>query len=858
MAKTVKRLYETFQPTHYTLHIAPDSKTMHFTGTIEIKGKKVGRPSQRFTFHQNGLKITKATAIKHDKKGDETVDIVRINNQNTLHEVRLHSDKLLYPGDYTIYMEFEAPITRGMTGLYPCFFKHNGEEKVLLATQFESHHAREVFPCIDEPEAKATFDLSITAPSELTVLGNTPVKETTSPREGFTTTTFETSPRMSSYLLAFVIGEIHKKSAKTKSGVEVNVWGTIAQPAESFDFALDTAVRSIEFFEDYFKVPYPLAKADHVALPDFSSGAMENWGLITYREVLLLLYPDAVSQSAKEHIALVIAHETSHQWFGNLVTMQWWDDLWLNESFANMMEYAAVDALFPEWNIWENFITAEGLSAFRRDAVPGVQAIKTTVRHPDEISTLFDPSIVYAKGGRLLYMLKNYLGDEIFRQGLQKYFTKHAYKNTTGADLWEALSEASGKDIASFMNPWLERSGFPVVSVKQQDNTLELAQQHFSDNPEKADKNRLWPVPLFAERGDVPPLLEKANKTAALETDTFVLLNQGGKGHYITQYLEEAHRNHLISLIETGKLATIDRLMLLTNSSMLARAGYQSFAETLKLLQAYTKETAEPVWDIMSLVIADTRRFIEYDGSLEDSIKELVRTLIAAEYKRLGWEEKDTDSPADQKLRATILGLGAYAEESSIITKAKALFEAYKNDTSAVSAELRDIVFTVVVKENVTGAVEYLLDLYKQTNNSDLQRDISGALTATRSPETAQQLLSLVTDPKIIKPQDADRWVFYLLRNRYVREIAWQWMEDNWSWVESTYASDKSFDYWPRYAASVVATKKWQEKYVRFFTPKLDQPLLRRNIEIGFEEIQARINWLERDLRGVQDFFQNL
>jgi len=858
MTKSVKRLYETFKPSHYTLHITPDSEAMYFTGSVEIKGKKTGRPSERLTFHQNGLKITKAAVVKHDKKGDQEVAITRINNQDTLHEVRLHSDIMLYPSDYTIYMEFEAPITPHMAGLYPCYFQHEGQQKKLLMTQFESHHAREMFPCIDEPEAKATFDFSLTATTGLTALSNMPIKATSDNDDNTTTTVFDTSPKMSTYLLAFVLGEMHSKTGTTKNGVSISIWATVAQPKERFDFALDTAIKAIDYFEDYFKIPYPLPKYDQVAVPDFSSAAMENWGLVTYREMALMLDPKTSSQSSKELIAEVISHETTHQWFGNLVTMKWWDDLWLNESFANMMAYAAVNSMHPEWQVWDSFVTGEGLSALRRDATPGVQPVKIDVNHPDEIGTLFDPSIVYAKGGRLLYMLKNFIGEETFRAGLQEYFTKHAYQNTAGKDLWDCLSTASGKDIAAFMDPWLERSGYPVVTVDQQGKELTLSQEHFSDNPEKSDKSRLWDIPTFTDTALVPESFSTAKITTELRDSDFITINKEARGHYIVRYKNTDHRTHLRDQVTSQKLSVIDRLMLLSDSSMLSRAGYQSFSATLELLEAYKNESAEPVWDIMSLVLADTRRFIEADEALEDSIKQYIRPLIVSEFDRLGWEEKTEEPAADQKLRATILGLGAYSETPEITAHAKKLFTEYQTNPEVVSAELRGIIFTVAIKDNVPGAVDYLLKLYQETNDSDLQRDIAGALTATRRRETAAMLLDLLKDKDIVKPQDADRWAFYMLRNRHIRETAWQWMEDNWEWIAETYRKDKSFDYWPRYAAAVCATKEWQDKYVSFFTPKLDDPMLKRNIEIGLEEIQNRISWIDRDLKAVQGFFKNL
>lgn len=854
MTKSVTRLFQSFQPAYYDLAITLDHKNMQFKGTVTITGRKVGRPSKRLTLHQKFLKITSAEIVVKDKKGTRPVPVTRINHHKSFDEVRLHADEMLYPGEYEVAINYEGTITPGMTGIYPCFFKNDGKEDALIATQFESHHAREAFPCIDEPEAKATFDLTLHTEAGFVVLGNTPVKSQQTKGNDLTTV-FETSPRMSTYLLAFVVGNMHDKSDKTKRGTDVSIWATVAQPAESMDFALDVAKRSIEFFEDYFDVPYPLAKADHVALPDFSSGAMENWGLITYRERVLLAYPDQTSQSTKEQIAMVVAHETSHQWFGNLVTMKWWDDLWLNESFANMMEYQAVDSMFPQWHIWDTFVAAEGLSALRRDATPGVQAVKTAVHHPEEISTLFDPSIVYAKGGRLLYMLKNYIGDDAFRKGLSAYFTAHAYKNTEGADLWKSLSKSSGIDVAAFMDPWLERPGFPVVSIEQPGYDIHVTQRHFSDNPEKADPDRLWPVPLFSTSDDIPEVFTTHDLTIQGTDNPLILLNSGARGHFIAQYTTDRQRERLADLIKAGKFSNAERLMLLNDSSMLSRAGYQSYADTLQLLEAYTDESSDPVWDIISLIVGETRRFIDYDESLEDKIKATIRSLIAKQYERLEWEEKHNETAADQKLRATIIGLGSYADDPVITDRALKAFEDYKNNPASLSSEIRAIVFGVPIKQGDDKAFDYLLNLHDSTHNSDLKSDISAALTATRQANKASELLERIKDPNLIKPQDADRWLVYLMRNRYVRETAWNWMVAEWSWIEKTYSNDKSYDYMPRYAASAVNTEQWAKKYKEFFEPKQNQIVLKRNILIGLEEIDNRIKWLKRDLKPIQKFF---
>lgn len=854
MGKKVTRLFGQFQPENYQLHLDLDRDAMAFRGSVTIRGRKTGRPSQRLTFHQKELKITSAKIIKHDKKGDKELTVKRINNQKGLDEVRLHANDMVYPGDYTVTMEFEGKIIGSMNGIYPCPFKHNGEDKLLLATQFESHYARQAFPCVDEPEAKATFDLTLTTPAGDTVLANTSVKkQKTENRKQITS--FDTTPRMSTYLLAFVTGEMHSKTTKTKNGVAINIWATVAQPIDSLDFASGVAKGCIEFFEDYFNVPYPLTKADYVALPDFAVGAMENWGLMTYRERLLVAYPGETSQSIKETIALVIAHESAHMWFGDLTTMRWWDDLWLNESFANMMEYQAVDALFPEWQVWDSFINHEGLSALRRDATPGVQAVKAEVNHPDEISTLFDHSIVYAKGGRLLYMLKNYIGEEAFRKGLTNYFNKHAYKNTSGSDLWDALSKSSGTDIHGFMSPWLERSGFPVLTVEQEGQSLNIQQDHFLDNPKKSDPARLWPVPLFASDNSVPRRMDKKHLSGKLKTSEYVRINRGAIGHYIVNYDSPKHREAIVSMIKKNQLDSSERLMLLNGASMLAGAGYQKYGDVLNMLKAYENEASEPVWNMISLVIGETKRFIDLDEKLEDKIKSLVRKLIAREYKRLGWTEKAKEPAADKKLRATIIGLGAYAEEKDIITKSKELFATYKKDPAAVPTELRGIVLGLAAKHKLSGAFDYLLELHDKTDNSDLKSDIASALTLTRSKDEAKKLLSRLTDKKLVKAQDADRWLIYLLRNRYMREVAWNWMESNWSWIETTYKNEATYDHWPRYGASVCNTKEWADRYKKFFEPKQDQLGLKRNIQVGIEEINNRINWLTRDLKSVQKFF---
>lgn len=856
MSKKVKQLSDFFQPSQYNVTFEPDRETMQLTSTVTITGKKISRPSQRITFHQHDLTVTEATITRKDKKGDQEIPVVRINQQRTLDEVRLHTDETLYPGEYVITLTGTAKITDAMHGVYPCYYELDGKKQSIIATQFESHHAREAFPCIDEPAGKAVFTMTVISPKGETVLGNTPIA--TQKTEGDKQiTTFEPTPKMSTYLLAFAFGDLQCRETTTKDGVAVRVWATKVHAPEALDFGLDAAKRSIEFFDEYFGVPYPLPKADHIALPDFSAGAMENWGLITYRESCLIADPTTASQSTREVVCMVIAHETSHQWFGNLVTMRWWNNLWLNESFANVMEYVATDALYPDWNIWNTFITQEGLSALRRDSIAGVQAVQTEVNHPDEISTIFDPSIVYAKGGRLLRMLMQYIGEDVFRKGLKDYFTKHAYTNTTGDDLWAALSAASNKDIAAFMNPWLLQSGFPVIRVTQHEADVTLSQTHFLLDPTKADSDRIWPVPLLSDSPDVPELLEGKSTTGQLNSSDYVRINQGATGHYIVHYTEPDHMQAIAAHIKDQKLGEAERLMLLSDSSLLSRGGQQSFDSTLRLLENYTAEDAEPVWDIMALILADSRRFIDADETLEEPMKRQVRELIQTQFERLGWQEKSNEPVSDTKLRATITGLGVYASHPAITKEALELFESYKKDAQSVASELRSTVFDAAVRNNADGAFTYLLKLEHETANTDLKIDIASALTSTRDTDQAKTLLARLKDADLVRPQDIARWCVYLLRNRYTRTVAWDWLRGNWDWIEQTFSGDKSYDVFPRYAASCFSTQKQLDEYRTFFEPKQSDLALARNIAMGIEELENRVAWLEHDLVAVQTYFAN-
>lgn len=830
----LKHLLDTFTPQHYSLILdLTRAEEKSFSGTVIISGKSTG---ESISLHAKDLTIHSALI---DNQSAEF-------SHDEFDELNLSRPELS-SGQHTVRIDFSGTITDAMHGLYPCYFTHEGVKKQLFATQFESHHAREVFPCVDEPAAKATYDVTLVTVPELTVLGNMPVTESFE-KDGALTTTFATTPRMSSYLLAFVVGELRKKTAHTASDVEVNVWATPAQSKETLDFALDIATRSIDFYDEYFGVPYPLPKSDHVALPDFSSSAMENWGLITYRESCLLADPKLTPESSKRFIATVIAHELSHQWFGNLVTMQWWNDLWLNESFANMMEYVAVDALHPEWRMWEDFATSEVTAALRRDSLDGVQPVQADVNHPDEISTLFDPAIVYAKGGRLLVMVRRLIGEQAFRAGLKSYFEKFAYQNTVGDDLWQELETASGQPIITLMNTWISQPGLPIVRIEQ-DNSAEqltatLHQERFFIGEHQPSDAR-WPIPLFANQSLDDAMLTEREQTFSIEKP--LQLNCGLNGHFVTKY-DTATREQLLANIH--ELPTLDKICLLQDATLLARAGCENSASLLPLALSLKHETNEKVFDMAAGALAELRKFVDDDDDGKARLKQISGEFARATFDELGWDETPGESDDDHERRVTALGLMIYSEDQAVLAEAKRRFDS--QSLKELPTEIRSLIISANVRHFETPEmIDSLFQTYQQTPSNDLQADITLGLTATKNPETAQKILANIKRPDVIRPQDASRWFVYLIRSHESRQLTWDWLKDNWSWVETTFAGDKSYDDFIRYAAIGLTTSDELADFCRFFEPMLSIPALTRTIELGITEIAARVELIERDKAGV-------
>lgn len=845
--KTVEHFIEKFVPENYNIFLDINRTEKSFSGNVAITGEALDNV---ISFHQKDLTI--ATVLLDNQNLDFKVD----NQQESL------SIDLPETGTITLVIEFSGKITDNMTGIYPSYYTVSGMKKEVISTQFESHFAREAFPCVDEPEAKATFDLSIKfdqAADEI-VLSNMPEVDAERRKETGLWT-FDTTPRMSSYLLAFALGDLQGKTASSKNGTEVGVFSTKAHNPKTLDFALDIAVRVIDFYEDYFGVRYPIPLSYHVALPDFSAGAMENWGLVTYREVYLLVDENSTVKS-RQNVALVVAHELAHQWFGNLVTMKWWDDLWLNESFANMMEYVSIDAIEPSWNIFEDFQTTGVPLALQRDATDGVQSVHVAVNHPDEINTLFDPAIVYAKGSRLMHMLRRWLGDDDFRAGLKIYFEKHQYSNTIGHDLWDALSEASGKDVAAFMDAWLEQPGYPVVTAEVVDDTLVLSQKQFFIG-EGQDQNRIWPIPLNTNWTGLPETLTEERlaipnfSQLAAQNEGALRLNTANTAHYITNYKGQLLKAVLNQLTE---LDTTSKLQVVQERRLLAESGEISYAELIPLLTKLTDETSYLVSEAIAQVVDGLDMFMDEGSEAQAEFKALVNRLMQKNYDRLGFEPQVGESDEDEMVRQKAISLMLYADNADAVAKAEEIFDAHKENIESIPASIRLSVLANQVKHAETEElVSLYLDCYVKTNDGNFRRQLATALSNTKEKATVERILGELKNKDVVKPQDlAMSWYRPFLNKDFSQGAFWNWACENWDWITSALGGDMSFDKFVIYPANTFKTPERLEEYKAFFEPQLDDMAISRNITMGIKEISARINLINTSKAAVESALAEL
>ena len=833
---SVKRFYETFHPEHYDLFIDVNRSKKTINGTSTITGE-----AQAATVCIN-QKYMKISSVRADGK------YVPFTVSDKDEAIKIDLGK---PGKTTIKIDYSAPLTDSMMGIYPSYYEVNGVKKELIGTQFETTAARQAFPCVDEPEAKATFSLALKFDEhdgEIAIANMPEVKVENGIHY------FEKSVRMSSYLVAFAFGEMQSKMTKTNDGVKIGVFATKAHKPKELDFALDIAKRAIEFYEDFYQTKYPLDHSWQLALPDFSAGAMENWGLVTYREAYLLLDPDNTTLEMKKMVATVITHELSHQWFGDLVTMNWWDNLWLNESFANMMEYLSVDALEPNWHIWEMFQTTEVPAALNRDATDGVQPVHVQVNDPAEIDSLFDSAIVYAKGSRLLVMVRSLLGDDALRKGLKYYFDHHKYGNATGDDLWDALSTATDLDIGKIMHSWLEQPGYPVVNAEVDENGhLILSQKQFFIGEGK-DVGRKWEIPLNANF-DAPKIMSEKQVDLGSYKDLRnkaghpLRLNVGNNSHFIVKY-DATLMKDIMS--ELDKLNPISKLQLLQDLRLLAEGKQISYAKIVPILTEFADSKSSLVINALYSTASKLFQFVTPGSEEEKNLKAFYNKLSEKQVARLGWNPKPDENDEDKQIRPYELGANLYANNKNSINEAHKLFNENKDNLEAMNAAIRPFVLINEVRNfGDSRLIERLIKEYQRTSDPSYKNDITGAVTLTKDPEEIKKIVADFENADIIKPQDLRGWYGNVLMNAHGQQFAWDWIRNDWSWLEKTVGGDMEFATYITVTSNIFHTPKRLQEFKAFFEPKVNTPGLTREIKMDTKVIETKVELIGKEKAAV-------
>ena len=832
-----KHFYETFHPEHYDLFIDINRAQKTINGTSAITGEAL---ENTILINQKYMKIASVTSSGEDIP-------FTVNEDKEAIAIELGQT-----GKVTVEIKYSAPLTDSMMGIYPSYYQVDGVQKQIIGTQFETTAARQAFPCVDEPEAKATFSLALKYDEHEgeTTIANMPEVKV---EDGVHY--FEQTVRMSSYLIAFAFGELQSKITETKDGVKVGVFATKAHQAKELDFALDIAKRAIEFYEEFYQTKYPLPHSWQLALPDFSAGAMENWGLVTYREVAVLLNPDNATPYQKAYVATVITHELAHQWFGDLVTMKWWDDLWLNESFANMMEYVSVDALEPSWHVWDNlYQISEVPAALKRDATDGVQSVHVDVEHPADIDSIFDSAIVYAKGSRMLVMVRALLGDDALRKGLKCYFEQHQYGNATGDDLWNALSTATDLDIGKIMHTWLDQPGYPVVSAKVNENGhLILSQKQFFVGEGK-EVGRKWAIPLNANF-EAPQIMSKREldlgdyqelRSAAGHA---LRVNVGNSSHFIVNY-DDTLMNDIMA--EFNQLKPVDQLQLLQDLGLLAEGKQISYAEIVPLLPKFADSKSYIVISALLSSISSLFKFVTPDSAQEKDLKAFVNKLTQKQVERLGWQAKDSDTDDDKRIRPLEIALALYADNSAVIEDGHQIFVEHDQNLNEIDASVRPYVLMNEVKNyNKPGLVDRLLKEYQAAIDPNYKDDLTDGITNTKNPAEIKKLIENFENAAVVKPQDLCSWFANVLANPKGEQFAWDWLRDQWSWLEKTVGGDMEFTTYITVASNIFHTEKRLEEFKEFFEPKVDQPGLGREIRMDTKNIESKVDVINAEKDAV-------
>jgi len=860
IAKGREVLPKNVKPLHYDLTLEPNFETFKYEGTVAIE-LDVVEDTKSISVNTIDIDIheTKVTS------GSTTISSSpKLSQNEDRQETTVEFDETIPAGKKaTLFFKFTGTLNDSMAGFYRSSYKGaNGEDKYMATTQMEATDARRAFPCFDEPALKATYTVTLIADENLTCLSNMDVaseKKVDSAMSGGKSkaVTFNKTPLMSTYLLAFIVGEL-KVYENNDFRVPVRVFCTPDKDIDHGRFSAELGARTLKFYEEQFASEFPLPKMDMVAIPDFSAGAMENWGLVTYRVVDLLLDDKASSAATKQRIAEVVQHELAHQWFGNLVTMDFWDGLWLNEGFATWMSWYSCNVFYPEWKVWEGYVTDTLQAALGLDSLRSSHPIEVPVKRADEINQIFD-AISYQKGSCVLRMISKHLGEDVFLEGIRRYLKKHAYGNTQTGDLWAALSDASGKDVERIADIWTKHVGFPVVTVSEDasNSTINIKQNRFlrTADVKPEEDETLWPVflGLRSKDGiDEELTFNKREGSFKVPDMDFYKLNADHSGIYRTSY--PPHRlQKLGENAKAGLLSVEDRAGMIADAGALSGAGYQKTSGLLSLLKGFDTEPDFVVWDEIIARIGTVRSgWMFEDQKVKDALRDFQLDLVSGKAHELGWTFKDSDGHIEQQFKALLFGAAASCGEKQTKQASFDMFGKFiAGDRSAIHPNLRSSVYAVVLKFGGEKEYNAILKEYETAKNADERNAALRSLGRAQDPKLIKRTLDYSLS-KEVKDQDIYLPLAGLRAHQPGIEALWSWVQENWELLRKK--MPPSFTLLGSVVAMATSGFTSEQKYQQidaFFKEKGTKGF-DRNLAQSLDAIKAKIGWLERDGKDVE------
>ncbi len=756
-------------PLNYKLTFEPDLKKFTFDGleSISINCKK---SVNIITMNCAELKI-KSCIVKSGQKIIESTP--KINEKKEELQIKL-GEKIR--GLCTVDLEFEGILNDRLLGFYRSKYQQNGKTKYLATTQFEAADARRAFPCWDEPEAKATFEISIITDNKFTAISNMPIK--TKKKTGNKTTyNFQKTPLVSTYLIYLGVGEFEYLTGKAGK-IQIRVVTTKGNTSRG-KFSLELGKKLLTSYEKYFGIKFPLPKLDLIAVPDFAAGAMENWGAITFRETILLYDPKTSSTRTKQFIAEVISHEIAHMWFGNLVTMKWWNDLWLNESFATFMATKFVDKFYPEWDLWNQFVEDAMNVAMGLDSLKTTHPIDVKVNSPAEIREIFD-AISYDKGGCVLRMLENYVGEPNFQKGLKKYLSDFKYKNAKGQDLWDAIGKASGMPVTAMINTWLKQPGFPLVEINQDGNNLKIKQKRYLLESDKKFSKGLWSIPLSLglEKETSKTLFSKKSMSVKLPKNTIgFVANYGRKGFYRVKY-DEGILLDLKMLVDQKRIPPIDRWAIQNDLFSLCVSGDEQVRNYLDFSDAYFDEDSY----LASVNVAHNLAslyFRAFDEKFIEEIRSYAINYFRKILSNLGWEPQKSDKHTDALLRTFTIAVLGKMNDDSVTDEAIRKYQKFLKSPSSLSPDLIETICSIAAWNGNSKTFAELKKLYTNAKTMEEKLRFLGAMCGFQDKKLLVKTLNFSQTPEV-RSQNMQLPIMKVAGNPYGDKVLWPWLKKNW------------------------------------------------------------------------------